>query len=154
MLPIVFKINKSSQRLMYLPLQVCQYRCIVSYETPKFEQFALCILQLHNCRGLDAQMPMVPNPAPMTTWRGAPLTHEVAESLFIGWKETGPQMPEGGATKAYSWLVAAGKNPAYDYFPCQVSALSSDTPLQGSCALSLIHLQLFLACHTQLCLVA
>jgi hypothetical protein len=36
--------------LLLLLLQVCQYRCIVSYETPKFEQFALCILQLHNCR--------------------------------------------------------------------------------------------------------
>eukprot|EP00878_Enallax_costatus_P027242 GHUV01029305.1.p1 GENE.GHUV01029305.1~~GHUV01029305.1.p1 ORF type:complete len:554 (+),score=141.83 GHUV01029305.1:251-1663(+) len=100
--------------------QVCQYRCIVSYETPRFEQFALCILQLHNCRGLDAQMPTVPDPAPMTSWRGQPMTHEVAESLFIGWKEMGSQMPKGGATKPYSWLVAAGKNPAYDYFPCQV----------------------------------
>ena len=26
--------------------QVCRYRCIVSYETPDFEQFALCILQV------------------------------------------------------------------------------------------------------------
>lgn len=101
-------------------LQVCQYRCIVSYETPKFEQFALCILQLHNCRGLDAQIPMVPDPAPMTSWRGQPMTHELGESLFIGWKDQGPQMPEGSAVKPYSWLVAAGKNPAYDYFPCQV----------------------------------
>jgi hypothetical protein len=51
-----------SRRLSLLPLvllQVCQYRCIVSYETPKFEQFALCILQLHNCRNLNAQMPKV-----------------------------------------------------------------------------------------------
>jgi len=46
--------------LLLLPLpQVCQYRCIVSYESPKFEQFALCILQLHNCRNLDAKMPQV-----------------------------------------------------------------------------------------------
>lgn len=100
--------------------QVCQYRCIVSYETPKFEQFALCILQLHNCRGLDAQMPTMPNPAPMASWRGQPLTHVAAESLFIGWKQQGPQMPAGDtATKPWSWLVAAGKNPAYDFFPCQ-----------------------------------
>eukprot|EP00879_Flechtneria_rotunda_P019225 GHRR01020186.1.p1 GENE.GHRR01020186.1~~GHRR01020186.1.p1 ORF type:complete len:765 (+),score=228.66 GHRR01020186.1:201-2495(+) len=91
--------------------QVCQYRCIVSYETPKFNQFALCILQLHNCRGLDAKVPMVPNPSPIGSWRGSPLTHEVAESLFIGWKSVGPQLPKGGQVKPWSWLVASGKNP-------------------------------------------
>ncbi|PNH05728.1 hypothetical protein TSOC_007988 [Tetrabaena socialis] len=40
--------------------QVCQYRCIVSYESPLFEAFSLCILQLHNCRGLDAKPPLLP----------------------------------------------------------------------------------------------
>ncbi|KAF8063768.1 hypothetical protein HT031_003625 [Scenedesmus sp. PABB004] len=102
--------------------QVCQYRCIVSHETPKFSDFALCILQLHNCRGLNAQPPALPDPAPMGSFRGAPLTHEAAEALFIGWREAGPQLPPGagaGALKPWSWLVAAGKNPAYDYFPCQ-----------------------------------
>jgi hypothetical protein len=62
--------------------QVCQYRCIVSYETPQFEQFALCILQLHNCRGLNAEIPMRPDPAPMTEWRGQSLTHETAGRLL------------------------------------------------------------------------
>lgn len=88
-------------------------RCIVSYETPQFEQFALCILQLHNCRGLSAEIPMRPDPAPMTQWRGQPLSHETAEDLFIGWISNGPQLPAGGEArlKPYSWLVAAGKNP-------------------------------------------
>lgn len=63
--------------------QVCQYRCIVSYETPQFEQFALCILQLHNCRGLNAEIPMRPDPAPMTEWRGQSLTHETAGGLML-----------------------------------------------------------------------
>lgn len=45
----------------------------------------------------------------MTHFRGQPLTHEVAEDQFIG--------SLGG--RNYSWLIAAGKNPAYDYFPCQ-----------------------------------
>ncbi|GIL69876.1 hypothetical protein Vretimale_10100 [Volvox reticuliferus] len=40
--------------------QVCQYRCIVSYESPLLEQFSLCILQLHNCRNLDAKPPLLP----------------------------------------------------------------------------------------------
>lgn len=46
--------------------QVCQYRCIVSYETPYFEQFALCILQKHNCRNLNAEVPMVPGECTLT----------------------------------------------------------------------------------------
>ncbi|KAJ9516112.1 hypothetical protein QJQ45_024542 [Haematococcus lacustris] len=59
--------------------QVCQYRCIVSYETPQFEAFALCILQKHNCRSLSAEMPMRPDPAPLASFRGQPLTHSQAE---------------------------------------------------------------------------
>ncbi len=107
--------------------QVCQYRCIVSHESPLLEAFSLCILQLHNCRGLNAQPPAMPgelppavaaarcavfgpssymsacrtcivrarvvgvvlcasaaDPAPMTSFRGAALTHEAAEDMFIG----------------------------------------------------------------------
>jgi hypothetical protein len=50
----------------------------------------------------------------MTRWRGQPLTHEMAEQLFIGWMSSGPQLPDGTGQeqlKPYSWLVAAGKNP-------------------------------------------
>ena len=71
-----------------------------------------CCLQLHNCRGLNAEIPAHPDPAPMTQWRDTPLTHETAEDLFIGWLSNGPQIPDGGpGLKPYSWLVAAGKNP-------------------------------------------
>ena len=49
----------------------------------------------------------------MTTFRGSPMTHEAAEDILFGWIE-----PHRG-NKPFSWLVAAGKNPAYDYFPCQ-----------------------------------
>lgn len=84
----------------------------MSHETPQFEQFALCILQLHNCRGLNAEVPMRPDPAPMSRFRGQALTHEMAEDLFIGWMSEGPQLPSPDAElKPYSWLVAAGKNP-------------------------------------------
>lgn len=27
----------------------------------------------------------MPDPAPLTSFRGQPLTHEVAEDLFVGW---------------------------------------------------------------------
>jgi len=146
--------------------QVCQYRCIVSYETKEFGEFSLCILQKHNCRGLSAEPPVIPSgscwcccpgcgggrgggdlltstshfslfaslpltplhqphlpppphpsitaptptptdPAPMTTFQGAPLTHEAAEGIKRGW--LGGPIAAGAQDKKWSWLVAAGK---------------------------------------------
>ena len=54
-------------RLMYTPgarpgaaaLQVCAYRCIVSYESALLQDFSLCILQKHNCLGKDARAPAI-----------------------------------------------------------------------------------------------
>ena len=66
-------------------LQVCSYRCIVSHESQLLEDFSLCILQKHNCLGKSAEIPALPDPPPMTAFRGEELTHELAESLFIGW---------------------------------------------------------------------
>ena len=40
--------------------QVCNYRCIASYESPTLEAFSLCVLQKHNCIGLDAEVPEKP----------------------------------------------------------------------------------------------
>ncbi|KAI3952689.1 hypothetical protein MKX01_013651 [Papaver californicum] len=42
--------------------QVCNYRCIASYESPNLDAFSLCVLQKHNY-----------------------LCHETAEDLFVGW---------------------------------------------------------------------
>ena len=66
-------------------LQVCSYRCIVSHESQLLEDFSLCILQKHNCLGKSAEIPALPDPPPMTAFRGEELTHELAEGLFIGW---------------------------------------------------------------------
>ena len=76
---------------------------------------------------------MGPDPAPLATWRGAPLTHEAAEDLFIGWLRedaTSALLPTllreaggdgassssggSGGGEAYSWRVFAGKSAAYD----------------------------------------
>lgn len=89
--------------------QVCSYRCIASYESPKFEAFSLCVLQKHNCLGLDAEISMKPDVQPLSSFRGSLLSHEVAEDLFVGWL---------GELES-SWRVVAGQNPAYDQFPCQ-----------------------------------
>lgn len=102
--------------------QVCSYRCIASYESPLLEAFSLCILQKHNCLGLNAQPPALPDPAPMTSFRGMPMTHDLAEDLFVGWLDPTTSLGDGeaqGDKRPFSWRVAAGKNPAYDYFPCQ-----------------------------------
>ncbi|CAO2824229.1 unnamed protein product [Amaranthus hypochondriacus] len=89
--------------------QVCNYRCIASYESPQLEAFSLCVLQKHNCLQLDAQIPDKPYVTPMEKFRGSVLCHETAEDLFVGWL----------GTMDWSWRVVAGQNPAYDQFPCQ-----------------------------------
>lgn len=59
-------------------LQVCSFRCIVSYESQLLEDFSLCILQKNNCLGLSADIPIRPRVLPMTHFRGQPLTHHQA----------------------------------------------------------------------------
>ena len=63
---------------------MASYRCIVSHETPKLQDFTLCVLQRNNCLGLNAPIPQRPRPEPMQSFRGQPLTHELAEDIFIG----------------------------------------------------------------------
>ncbi|KAI3451065.1 hypothetical protein Pfo_007730 [Paulownia fortunei] len=89
--------------------QVCNYRCIASYESPQLEEFSLCVLQKNNCLELDAKIPDKPLVTPMVQFRGEDLDHETAEDLFVGWL----------GSLDWSWRVVAGQNPAYDQFPCQ-----------------------------------
>lgn len=88
---------------------MCRYRCIVQYETEDFSQFALCILQKHNCLRNHAAIPTLPDPSPLASFRGEPMTHELAEEVSFGHL--------GG--KPWSWKVIAGVNAAYDFFPSQ-----------------------------------
>jgi len=101
--------------------QVCSYRCIVSYESPKFEAFTLCVLQKHNCLGNSAERPLLPAINPMTHFRGQPVTHEVAEELLIGWlaRPGSGMMAPQAQHLPYSWMVVSGVNEAYDSFPSQ-----------------------------------
>ncbi|KAM0903712.1 hypothetical protein ACQ4PT_018481 [Festuca glaucescens] len=89
--------------------QVCNYRCIASYESPQLEAFSLCVLQKHNCLELNAAIPSKPSVTPLSMFREQQLSHEVAEDLFVGWLDN----------LEWSWRVVAGQNPAYDQFPCQ-----------------------------------
>ena len=99
--------------------QVCSYRCIASYESPQLQEFSLCILQKHNCLGLDASIPDKPSPVPMKSFRGKPMTHDIAEQLFTGWMDDAKSSIDLPGRELYSWRVFAGKNAAYDKFPCQ-----------------------------------
>lgn len=50
------------------------------------------------------------------------MTHEVAEGMFIGWFQKSPRgslLPDPSRAEPFSWRVFAGKNAAYDHFPCQ-----------------------------------
>lgn len=80
-----------------LDRQVCAYRCITSYETEAMEAFSLCVLQKNNCMGNFAEIPALPDPAPLAQFRGSPLTLETAEDLFIGWL----------GKERHSWMVVS-----------------------------------------------
>ncbi|OIW00449.1 hypothetical protein TanjilG_05799 [Lupinus angustifolius] len=89
--------------------QVCNYRCIASYESAYLEAFSLCVLQKNNCLELEAEIPDKPYVPPMDKFRAQDLTFELSEDLFVGWL----------GKLEWSWRVVAGQNPAYDQFPCQ-----------------------------------
>ena len=127
--------------------QVAAYRCIVSHESRLFEDFSLCVLTKNRCLGVSAEPPRFPQPRPQKGWRGKEMTHEVAEALFVGWREerrgggelggggggaevaaanaasAGAENPsdsdEDSTVEPWSWRVCAGQNPAYDQFNCQ-----------------------------------
>lgn len=63
---------------MFEAMQVCSFRCIVSYESALLQDFSLCILQKNNCLGLSADIPAQPDVQPMTHFKGQPLSHEQA----------------------------------------------------------------------------
>lgn len=93
-------------RRCVLVVQVCSYRVLASYESPLLEDFSKCILQRHNCLRNSAEIPLKPDPPPLATFRGTPLTHEAAEDIFVG------HLADQAATpQPFSWRVAAGKNP-------------------------------------------
>lgn len=103
--------------------QVCAYRCITSYESPLFQEFALCILQKHNCMGNSATIPTFPNPAPIDIFRGEVVTFDTADNIFIGHLTPRPGettfLDKTQTGLDWSWKVVCGQNPAYDYFSCQ-----------------------------------
>ena len=116
--------------------QVCSYKCITSYETKAFEAFSQCILQRHNCMGNSASIPLIPDPPPLSSFRGRPLDHETAEEILIG--HLAPRdgklnvlLEPGAPLEEWSWKVVCGVNPVYDYFSDQHQIFYRDRDGRG-----------------------
>jgi len=92
--------------------QSCSYSCIVSYQSEAFTQFSLCALQKNNLLNSKIERPTTPQVFPLESFRGTPMTHQVAEDILVGHFD-----PERG--QRFGWLVAAGSNPAYEQFALQ-----------------------------------
>ncbi|CAK9103131.1 Hypothetical protein (Fragment) [Durusdinium trenchii] len=92
--------------------QSCSYRCIVSYQSQAFTDFSLCALQKQNLLNSQIERPQTPRAKPLETFRGQPMTHELAENILVGHFDP-------GNNHRHSWLVAAGSNPAYEQFALQ-----------------------------------
>ena len=106
--------------------QVASYRCIVAHESPLFTRFSLCVLELHNCRGLTAEVPQAPDPPPK--FGTQKLTHAIAEGILFGHGATPSVQAASPAaqqaalikgTRGWAWRIAGGKNAAFDQFPSQ-----------------------------------
>ena len=76
------------------------YRCLRTYDSARFESFAACFIQRHNCMGNAAEACAAPLAPPLASWRGAELTHEAAEEIYVGW--FGKEAPEGLAPAAFA----------------------------------------------------
>mmetsp|Transcript_24665 Transcript_24665/g.68095 ORF Transcript_24665/g.68095 Transcript_24665/m.68095 type:complete len:588 (+) Transcript_24665:165-1928(+) len=98
--------------------QVASYRTLVSYESDLLRDFSYCILQKNNIFGCDAKIPQLPQVTPMSTFRGKPLTKEVARKILIGHLNDEDALDNSLQTEI-SWKVSAGANVAYDQFPSQ-----------------------------------
>jgi len=98
--------------------QVASYRTIVSYESELLRDFSYCILQKNNIFGCDAKIPTLPQVTPISTFRGEPLTKEVARQILIGHLDDENALDSSLKTDI-SWKVSAGANVAYDQFPSQ-----------------------------------
>jgi len=64
--------------------QVASRRSIVSYESELLKIFSFCILQKNNIFNCDAKIPEYPKVPVMSTFRGKPLTKDVARGSYVG----------------------------------------------------------------------
>ncbi|KAL7578721.1 hypothetical protein ACA910_015958 [Epithemia clementina (nom. ined.)] len=99
--------------------QVASYRTIVSYESDLLRDFSFCILQKNNIFECSASIPKLPEVTPLSTFRGEPLTQDIARALLVGHLDDESATLDGSLKTDVSWIVTCGANEAYDKFPSQ-----------------------------------
>jgi len=94
--------------------QTCIFQCTSDFEGPVYDDLLFCMFNKNDCMGTkktfdiwQACQPM-DKVAPMTQYRGAPLTKEIARNIIMR-----------GTQQRGDWMVAKGKSHAYDCFDCQ-----------------------------------
>lgn len=93
--------------------QTCIFQCTSDFEDQTYDDLLYCMFNKNDCmgtkKGFDAygECRSLDVVGPMTTYRGAPLTIDVARNIMLRGKQRG------------DWIVAKGKSAAYDCFDCQ-----------------------------------
>lgn len=96
--------------------QTQMYRCTVSYESAALAKLVRAFekRKIFDC---GAKVPALPDFAPLSRFRGEPLTGEAAWRILEG---------HWNSSQGCSWRPVLGQNPAYDFFPCQFNSWYRD----------------------------
>jgi hypothetical protein len=93
--------------------QSCAFQCTCDFETQVYDDLVFCMFNDNDCMGtksgFDTWQKCRKDVKPLATYRGAPLTTEVARKLLERGKDRG------------DWLVTKGLSAAYDCFDCQMN---------------------------------
>ena len=99
--------------------QVESYRAVTSFESDLLRDFSFCILEKNNIFECSASIPSLPAVTPVPTFRGEPITHDIADQILIGHLQDSDGFTDVVPKSDVSWMVACGANVAYDQFPNQ-----------------------------------
>jgi hypothetical protein len=94
--------------------QTCIFQCDSDFENQVYDDLIYCMFNKNDCmgtkKGFDEWQACKPidKVTPITQYRGAPLTTEVARNILMR-----------GTHKRGDWIVAKGQSAAYDCFDCQ-----------------------------------
>jgi VDE lipocalin domain len=103
--------------------QSTSYRTIVSFESDILRDVSFCMMQESNIFGCDATIPTLPVVELLQTFRGRPVTEDIARRLLIGHMDDDLAL-DGSLRPRESWVVACGDSEAYSMFPSQQQLFS------------------------------
>lgn len=94
--------------------QTCIFQCTSDFENDVYDNLLYCMFNKNDCMGTKKgyneweSCRSIDKVAPLKTYRGAPLTKEIARDILMR-----------GTNRRGDWIVAKGKSAAYDCFDCQ-----------------------------------